>query len=219
MIIQRRTLVKKIIRTWVFRMSINEQNSRVKEKITKRFVLPGDSLSTQEEFASGPGSTVYGDNVVATVVGDVSPDLGSRVMIVLPAKNTLARLPTVGDYIIGTVQSAASSIAQVKIDAINDMRSSKDFTGMLSMKDDRHRRNASPVKPGDVIRAKVTSTANTIYHLSLDDSKCGVLYTVCSFCGNRVIALGRGMVKCTECGKTDERMLSEDFIAHSRGSH
>jgi exosome complex component CSL4 len=200
-------------------MSLEDQKTRIQEKISNRLVLPGDSLATQEEFEAGFGSAVSGDNVVATRVGEVSPDVANRVMIVKPAKRDLAKLPEVGDYIIGTVQSAASSIAQVRIDAINDVPSSKDLSGMLSMRDDRHRRSSSPVKSGDIIRAKVTSTTNAIYHLSLDDPSCGVLYTVCSFCGNRVIALGRGAVKCTECGTVDDRMLSEDFIAYSRGQH
>jgi exosome complex component CSL4 len=198
-------------------MSIDSQKSRIPEKISRRIVLPGDSLATQEEFEAGFGSVVLGDNVVATRIGEVSPDMGNRIMIVKPARQYLAKLPEIGDYIVGTVQSAASSIAQVRIDAINDVPSSKDLSGMLSMRDDKHRRSSSPMKSGDVIRAKVISTTNSIYHLSLDDPRCGVLYTVCSFCGGRVIALGRGAVKCTECGSVDDRLLSEDFISYSRG--
>jgi exosome complex component CSL4 len=216
LIIKKKKEERKRVRKAKEHMETENQKTRIQEKISNRFVLPGDALATQEEFEPGSGSTVYGDNVVATLVGEVLPDMRNRVMNVRPIKHEPARLPEVGDYVIGTVQSAASSIAQVRIDAINEMRSSKDFTGMLSLRDDRHRRNASPIRAGDVIRAKVSSTTNAIYHLSIDDAKCGVLYTVCSFCGNRVVALGRGSVKCTECGRTDERLLSEDFIAYSR---
>lgn len=200
-------------------LGTDDQKSRMREKISSRLVLPGDSLATQEEFEAGFGSAVSGDNVVATRVGELSPDMVNRVMIVKPARQDIAKLPEKGDYVVGTVQSAASSIAQVRIDAINDIPSSKDLSGMLSMRDERHRRSSSPVRSGDVIRAKVISTTNAIYHLSLDDPRCGVLYTVCSVCGGRVIALGRGAVKCTECGTVDDRLLSEDFVAYSRGVH
>jgi exosome complex component CSL4 len=184
-----------------------------------KFVLPGDNLGAEEEFEPGLGSTSLDGKVVASVVGEATPNMSSRVMLVKPAKHGIAKLPEVNDVIIGTIQSAASSIAQVRIDAINDIRSTKDLSGMLSMRDDRHRRNSPPIKAGDVVRAKVSSTVNSIYHLSLDCSGCGVIYTVCSFCGGRVVALGRGAVKCTECGSTDDRLLSDDFVTYSRTEH
>lgn len=193
-----------------------ENSSNDSQKIQRRHVLPGDCLAAQEEFEAGAGAVIYGGNVVASRVGEVSPDMAARTMTVKPSRQDLAKLPETGDYIVGTVQSAASSIAQVKIEAINGIPSSKELSGMLSMRDDRRRRSSSPIKPGDVIRAKVISTTNAIYHLSLDDSHCGVLYTVCSFCGGRVVALGHGAVKCAECGMADDRMLSEDFIQYSR---
>ncbi len=84
------------------------------------------------------------------------------------------------------------------------------------MREDRRRRTSSPIKAGDLIRAKVSSTKNSIYHLSLDDPGAGVIETVCSNCGGNVMALSRDRVKCKECGFVDERILSEDFIKSSR---
>ena len=182
-------------------------------------VLPGDLLGAEEEFEAGYGAASIEGNIVASRIGKVSPDMANRIMLVEPAKREIAKLPETGDYIAGTVQSAASSVAQVKIESINDIQSSKELSGMLSMRDERHRRSTPPVKAGDVIRAKVSSTTNSIYHLTLDGDNCGVLFTVCSFCGGRVVALGRGAVKCTECGSVDDRLLSDDFIAYSRSSH
>jgi exosome complex component CSL4 len=192
---------------------MSEQNSS--KAPSNKAVLPGDSLGTEEEFEPGNGALNRGGVVVAARIGESRPDMSNRVMTVKPAK-IIAKLPERGDYVIGTVESAASSIAQVKIEAINDELSTKEFSGMLSMRDERHRRSSPQIKPGDLIRAKVISTKNSIFHLSLDDPNCGVLFTVCSNCGGRVVALGRGAVKCTECGWTDDRMLSEDFVQYSR---
>jgi len=197
----------------------NTKTGKREPPIHPKFVLPGDNLGAEEEFEPGLGSTSLDGKVVASVVGEASPNMSSRVMLVKPAKQDIAKLPEVNDVIIGTVQSAASSIAQVRIDAINDIRSTKDLSGMLSMRDDRHRRSSSPIRAGDVVRARVTSTVNSIYHLSLDCTGCGVIFTVCSFCGGRVVALGRGAVKCTECGSTDDRLLSDDFVTYSRSGH
>lgn len=189
------------------------------QKSGSKLVLPGDQLASPEEFEAGSGSVVSGEKIVASTVGRAETDMANRVMRVVPAKENMAKLPVAGDYIVGSVQSAASSVAQVQIEAVNDIPSSKELSGMLSLRDDRHRRTPPPIKSGDTIRAKVISTKNAIYHLSLDDPQCGVLYTVCSVCGGRVVALGRDRVKCAECGWVDDRMLSEEFLVYSRSQH
>ncbi|HZW54662.1 MAG TPA: exosome complex RNA-binding protein Csl4 [Nitrososphaerales archaeon] len=195
-----------------------EPKSSVKPEGTAkaRRVLPGDKLSTIEEFTAGPGAAIVGDTVVSTVVGEARPDMINRVFKVTPSKQNRGHVPKPGDYVIGSVQSAQPSVAQVKIEGVNDEQSNKEFTGMLSTRDERRRRTSSPIKPGDIIRAKVSSVKNAIFHLTLDAPDCGALYTVCSVCGRDVVALGRDRVKCRECGWVDERLLADDFIRYSR---
>lgn len=195
--------------------NVEKPKSTVSRRI--KHVLPGEKLATIEEFAPGTGSAIIGDSVISTIVGEVQPDLSSRVINVKLQKTGLQGIPSAGDYVTGTVQSAQPSMAQVKIEAVNDEPSSKEFTGMLSMRDERRRRTSSPIKTGDVIRAQVISTKNAIFHLTVDCSNCGVLFTVCSNCGNDVVAIGRDRVKCKECGWVEERLLAEDFIRYSRG--
>jgi exosome complex RNA-binding protein Csl4 len=182
-----------------------------------RLVVPGDALATIEEFVPGIGSASFGDEVVSTLVGDVEPDMKNRVINVKPVKNADDSLPKTGDMILGHVDSAQPSMAQVTIIAIENQTSDKELSGMLSMREDRRRRTSSPIKAGDIIRAKVVSTKNSIFHLSLDDPKAGVIETVCSNCGGDVIAVGRERIKCKECGFVDERILSEEFVKYSRG--
>jgi len=186
-------------------------------KKSARLAVPGDKLATIEEFVPGSGSASLGDAVVSTVVGDIEPDMINRVINVNPVKCAEKNLPKVGDLIIGHVDSSQPSMAQITILAINDETNDKQLSGMLSMREDRRRRTSSPIKAGDIIRAKVISTKNSIYHLSLDDPTSGVIETVCSNCGGNVIALGRDRVKCKECGFVDERILSPEFVKHSRG--
>ncbi|MGH2639819.1 MAG: exosome complex RNA-binding protein Csl4 [Rhabdochlamydiaceae bacterium] len=188
----------------------------VGERKRLRIVLPGDKLATIEEFIPGTGSASIDDEVVSTVLGGQQPDMSNRIMNVKPARTAADSLPKAGDNIIGRVDSAQSSVAQVTIIALNDKPSHKEFSGMLSLRDDRRRRSSSPIKAADLIRAKVISTKNSIFHLSIDASDCGVIYTVCSNCGGRVVALGRDRVKCPECGLVDERVLADDFVKLSR---
>jgi exosome complex component CSL4 len=184
-------------------------------KKSKPAVIPGDKLATIEEFVPGNGTASLDESIVSVVVGDAEPDMANRVMNVRPVHSADSQLPKVGDYVIGRVDSAQPSMAQITIIAIGDTISDKELSGMLSTRDERRRRT-SPIRAGDTIRAKVVSTKNAIYHLALDDPKTGIVRTVCSNCGGDVIALGSDRVKCKECGFVDERILSEDFVNYSR---
>jgi exosome complex component CSL4 len=200
-------------------MTENTANSQRKSvsPILTRQVLPGDRLATIEEFEPGQGSTIEGDSVISTVIGQASPDMANRTMNVKTDKSVGIGVPVTGDYIVGKVQSAQPSIAQIQIESLNETPSNKQFTGMLSMRDERRRRTSSPIKAGDVVRARVLSTKNSIFQLTVDAPNCGVLYTVCCNCGKDVFAISRDRVKCRECGWVDERLLSEDFVRSSRG--
>jgi exosome complex component CSL4 len=188
---------------------------KTQTKKSKPAVVPGDKLATIEEFVPGDGTASLGESIVSVVVGDAEPDMANRVMNVKAVHSADSQLPKVGDFVIGHVDSAQPSMAQVTIIAIGDMISDKELSGMLSMRDERRRRT-SPIRSGDTIRARVISTKNSIYHLALDDPKTGIVRTVCSNCGGEVIALGSDRVKCKECGFVDERILAEDFIKYSR---
>ncbi len=187
----------------------------MEKKKTATIVLPGDKLASIEEFVPGTGTVTLGDSIVSTVSGGREPDMSNRVMNVKPAKTADDKLPKVGDYITGFVDSASPSVAQVTIKAINDVPNNKEFTGMLSLRDERRRRS-SPIKAADTIRAKISSTKNAIFHLVIDDPRCGVINTVCSNCGGRIVPLGRDRVKCPECGLVDDRLLAEDLLKPTR---
>src|SRR5579875_3356588 len=101
--------------------SAEDSNSTKKlgAKLTKpahRHALPGDKIATIEEFEAGPGSLAIGEAIIASRVGDVDPDMSNRIISVRLAKAALGKLPSVGDLVTGTVQSVATSVAQVKID-------------------------------------------------------------------------------------------------------
>jgi exosome complex component CSL4 len=188
---------------------------RIETIKSKTAVIPGEKLATIEEFVPGEGTASLGESIVSTVLGDAEPDMTDRVMNVRAVHSADSQLPHVGEYVIGRVDSAQPSMAQITIIAVRDLVSDKELSGMLSLRDDRRRRS-SPLRSGDTIRAKVISTKNSIYHLAMDDAKTGIVRTVCANCGGEVIALGTDRVKCRDCGFVDERMVSEDFVKFSR---
>jgi exosome complex component CSL4 len=174
-------------------------------------VLPGERLAVIEEFDAGPGTYSDGEYVRAQEAGEAHYDLASRVVAVKPARPR-AEIPRPGSVVIGQVTMVQGSIAQVEIQFVDGSPSQARFTGLLLIGGERGRRTRRGIccKRGDIVRARVVSDINAVYHLSIDRREDGVIYTVCSQCGGEVRRV-RGRVKCVECGFEEERKLAADF--------
>jgi len=180
------------------------------EKLKK--VTPGDKLAVIEEFSPSEGTYTNRDVIRASKLGVANYDLKERVIKIEPLRKI--RVPMVSDSIIGQIDTLQSNIANVRIHYINNERSFGSFVGMLVLKsedfDRKGKSKATICKPGDIIRAKVTSFKNSIIHLSIDGNENGVVYTKCSFCGGNVNKIDQ-RIKCVDCGSIEERKLAFDF--------
>lgn len=184
--------------------------------ITKRPrpTLPGDELATMEEFNAGEGTYTNLGAIRAIKLGWARYDFKKREASVEGQRQPTG-VPRPGASIIGQIESIGGNVINVRVYYVGDVKSSGRFTGMLLLKPEGGRgraRSRGPIvgKPGDILRARVTSNRNAIIHLSIDGEEDGVIYTICSICGGRVIRAGR-RVKCVECGIIDERRLASDF--------
>jgi len=63
----------------------------------------------------------------------------------------------------------------------------------------------------DLIKIKILGTLNGAIHATINSPDLGVLFTKCRKCGSEVKPL-RDIIKCIECGWTDDRKLSNDFL-------
>lgn len=185
-------------------MSIKKLNS----------VLPGDRLAVIEEFGSSYGTYLNGEVIRAARVGKVSYDLEKREIKVDPSRQ-IKRIPMPRDSIIGQIESLQGNTSNVRIYYLNSQRNFGGFTGMLiSIPESAYKKTRQKrvifCKPGDIVRAKVTSSENATIHLSLSGEENGVLFTVCSYCGGKVNRFDH-KIRCVECGTVDERKLSVDF--------
>jgi exosome complex component CSL4 len=87
------------------------------------------------------------------------------------------------------------------------------FSGILHISDveDRYVDSMNEVcKPGDIIRAKVISEKNQIYHLTTVDKDLGVLYAFCSLCGN-LLEQRKYEMRCPKCGNIEKRKTALDY--------
>ena len=182
------------------------------QKSSGHLVLPGERLGVIEEFIPDSGTYVKDGVIYSKIVGRALMDLLNKRVSVYPLINGAA-VPRVSMTVMGQVGNAQSDNVLVRIFRIGPKKLSGVFTGILHISDvqDRYVNSMNEVcKPGDIIRAKVISEKNQIYHLSTVDKDLGVIYGFCSLCGN-LLEPKRNEMRCPKCGNVDERKTALDY--------
>src|SRR3989304_10396822 len=199
-------------------------NVKSSEQRSGQVVTPGERLGVIEEFIPDAGTYSKDGVIYSKIVGRALVDLLSKKVSVFPLAN-VATVPKVGTEVVGQVGNAQSDNVLVRIFRVGSKDVSGVFTGILHISDvsDRYINSMNEVcKPGDIIRAKVISEKNQIYHLTTSDKNLGVLYGFCGRCGNPLESQRHEML-CPKCGNIEEGKTAfvygkEDFTKRKRGS-
>jgi exosome complex component CSL4 len=187
-------------------------SSRSSERKNNQFVLPGERLGVIEEFTPDAGTYVKDGIIHSGAVGHALVDLTNKRVSVHPLIHE-ARVPKVGDTVLGQVSNVQTENASVRIFKINDKPLSGFFSGVLHVSDVQLSYVESMFnvcEPSDIIRAKVISEKNQTFHLSTKDKSLGVVYASCSQCGF-TLELKRQTMYCQRCGKTEKRKIALDY--------
>jgi len=187
-------------------------NVKSSEQRSGHLVLPGERLGVIEEFTPDSGTYSKDGVIYSKIIGRALMDMMSRHVSVYPLVNE-ACYPKVGTTVIGQVGNAQSDNVLVRIFKIGPKRLSGVFIGILHISDvqDRYVDSMNDVcRSGDIIRAKVISAKNQIFHLSTVESDLGVLYGFCSVCGG-LLESKRNDMRCTKCGNIDHRKIATDY--------
>ncbi|MDR1993029.1 MAG: exosome complex RNA-binding protein Csl4 [Nitrososphaerota archaeon] len=182
------------------------------EQKSGHLVIPGERLGVIEEFIPDSGTYVKDGVIYSKIVGRSLLDLQNRRVSVYPVANT-AMVPKAGTILLGQVGNAQSDNVLVKIFKVGKKQISGTFGGILHVSDvsDRYVESMSDVcKPGDIIRAKVISEKNQIFHLSTNDKNLGVLYGFCSRDAT-LLNQDRYELKCPKCGNIERRKMAPDY--------
>ena len=186
---------------------------KLPEQKTGRLVVPGERLGVIEEFIPDSGTYVKDGVIFSKIIGRALIDLQNRRVSVYPlVKDEL--VPKASSIIIGQIGNAQSDNVLVKIFKLNNKKLSGEFSGILHVSDvsDRYVDMMSDVvKPGDIIRAKVISSKNRVYHLSTNDNNLGIMYAFCSRCGNLLEHLRYDELRCPKCGNIEKRKIAPDY--------
>jgi len=187
-------------------------NLKSSEQKSGHIVLPGERLGVIEEFIPDSGTYVKDGIIYSQIVGRALTDLLNKRVSVYPLVRG-ATVPKVTSTVMGQVGNAQSDNVLVRIFKIGSKKLSGVFTGILHISDvqERYVDSMNDVcKPGDIIRAKVISEKNQIYHLSTTDKNLGVLYAFCSRCGN-LLEQKRYEMRCPKCGNIEKRKTAVDY--------
>jgi len=175
-------------------------------------VLPGERLGVIEEFIPDSGTYVKDGVIYSKIVGSALMDLLSKRVSVYPLISG-ATVPKVATTVVGQVGNAQSDNVLVRIFKIGSKRLSGVFTGILHISDvqERYVKSMNEVcKPGDIIRTKVISNKNQIYHLSTNEKGLGVVYAFCSRCSN-LLEPKRYEMRCPKCSNVERRKIAFDY--------
>ncbi|MCL2359465.1 MAG: exosome complex RNA-binding protein Csl4 [Nitrososphaerota archaeon] len=182
------------------------------EQKSGHLVIPGERLGVIEEFIPDSGTYVKDGVIYSKIVGRSLLDLQNRRVSVYPATDAVV-VPKVGTVVIGQIGNAQSDNVLVKIFRVGKKKIAGTFGGILHVSDvsDRYVELMSDVcKPGDIIRAKVISEKNQVFHLSTNDKTLGVLYGFCSRDGT-LLNQDRYDLKCPKCGNVERRKMAPDY--------
>ena len=182
------------------------------EQKSGHLVMPGERLGVIEEFIPDSGTFVKEGVIYSKIVGRSLVDLQNRRVSVYPVVEG-GIVPKVGSIVLGQIGNAQSDNVLVKIFKVGRKRISGTFGGILHVSDvsDRYIDLISDVcKPGDIIRAKVISEKNQVFHLSTNDKNLGVLHAFCSR-DSTLLEQQRYDLKCPKCGNLERRKVAPDY--------
>lgn len=176
-----------------------------------KFVTPGDKLGVIEEFLPGLGTYVDDGNIYSLTTGQLLMDMLKREVAV----HSTVRVPSIpkkGNIIVGQITNIQDRNLVLKIFQINE-KTIPVFTGIMHISDVSKgyiKTMFDAFKGGDIIRAKVISTANREFHLSTQEDNLGVIHAFCSHCGHSLI-LQNSQLLCSHCKRIERRKIASDY--------
>jgi exosome complex component CSL4 len=182
--------------------------------LLKKNVLPGDFLSTEEEFEPGKNAFAENGEVRSDSIGKAAEDTRQKTvsvekhMDILPAR--------INDTVVGEVVLVKESSANLDILPEPDehkrkvlLHSSASLPIRFVSRD--YVKNIHDMfKIGDLVKAKIASVKPFGIDLKTNEPELGVIRAFCSRCRQPLHLFG-AQLKCLACGSTEQRKLSREY--------
>ena len=173
-----------------------------------RIFVPGEAITTEEEFSAGNQTFEENGVIKASVLGRaVFDDINREVSISGNAINTAG----VGDIVFGRVAFVKDSM--VVIDLVKGENGKKIIVtkGQLPIRNVAHGYISNLkqyFKVGDSVKAKISEIKDSIADLETKDTGLGVIMAFCSTC-RKELKYSNGKMACFNCGNVEQRKWFE----------
>lgn len=177
------------------------------------FLLPGDYICVEEEALPGEGTYVAEGKVLTTVTGTVFNDTKKRTVSIFPRVRK-PLVPKKGDVIIGQAENVNKHMVSMSVKYINGEEVTPSYSAIMHIS---HTTRAyldsmfDALKEGDIIRGKIMDAHTLPIQFTTTYNELGVIYALCSRCGERLRYLRRGTLKCDNCDNVEPRKVAEDY--------
>ncbi len=178
-------------------------------------VVPGDQLCVIEELMPSFGTYEKNGIVYAAAPGQVDMDLKERsIRIVGPDGGMKLALPEKGDILMGEATLVFDQRAEIKIVRINDMDYHSGLVGELHISNVTRRYVKSMqdvLKQNDIVRAAALNTHGIPVEITLVGPELGVVYSLCTRCGNPLTLTTHNNMFCLRCENRETREVANDY--------
>lgn len=178
-------------------------------------VMPGDELTTSEEYISGDGTYEKDGIIYAAIIGQKDFDETEKIARV-KASNPPGILKS-GDIILGVIANVSNSVANITISGLeNGKTTGHNLSGVIhisKMKAEYTGDVRREFHIGDMIRARVEQVEPSI-QLATNAEELGVLKARCLRCRG-ILSNKDGSLFCPVCERTESRKLAGDFHKYS----
>ena len=177
------------------------------------FLLPGDTICNIEEALPGEGTYEAKGLIYANVTGTVFMDKKKRTVSIFP-KVKKPLVPKKGDVIIGQAESVNKHMTAIAVKYLNGQSIEPSYSAIMHISQCTRAYLDSmfdAIKEGDIVRGKIVDAHTIPLQFTTTYNELGVIYALCSICGERLRYLRRGTLKCDNCGSVEPRKIAEDY--------
>jgi len=178
--------------------------------MVKKVVLPGEFLSTEEEFEPGKNAFESDGNIYSGSLGSLETDSKAKEISVRPAveRHVVGK----GSVLLGRVSLVKENSVMVELCKDPDNKAPIISHGMamlpvrnVSRDYVEHLRDC--FKVGDLVKVKVSKILPNGIDVATNEPDLGVVKAFCSRCRRPLEAFGQGL-KCLSCGSTETRKIA-----------
>ncbi|MEA2070074.1 MAG: exosome complex RNA-binding protein Csl4 [Asgard group archaeon] len=177
------------------------------------FLLPGDKICVIEEALPGEGTYKENGGIFASVTGTLFVDRKKKTVSIFHRMQK-PLVPKKNDVIIGQIESVSKHLAFMGVNFINGNEVVPSYSAVMHISQCTRTYLDSmyeAIKEGDIVRGKIIDAHTIPIQFMTVYNELGVIYALCSKCGERLRYLKRGKLKCDNCGNIESRKVAEDY--------